>query len=355
MNNRDIIVIGASSGGLEVLRQLVKKLPANFPAAVFIVWHIPPDALGILPDVLTRAGNLPAANAVNLEKTRPGRIYTAPPDHHLLLENGFVRVARGPKENRFRPAIDPLFRSAAYSYGERVIGVVLTGGLDDGTAGLQTIKQKNGLAVVQDPLDADYPSMPRNALEKVATDYCVPASELPALLVKLTGDSLAETAQVQMSEENNDVNTDEKNDERNRLEVRIASEDNGFENGIMQLGDLTAYTCPECHGVLVKLQDGKIMRFRCHTGHAFSADSLLTAVSENVEESAWSAVRAIEESVMLLDMLGKHWADKDAAVSETYFAKAREANERAQVIRNVVLQHEQLSTDNIRNQSAQPS
>lgn len=163
-----LIVIGASSGGFALFQQLVAELPPDLPAALCIVWHMPPDAQGLLPQALNRVGTLPTAPAVDGQALEAGRILVAPRDHHLLVERGAVRVTKGPKEHRFRPAIDPLFRSAAAAYGPRVIGVVLSGALDDGSAGLKTIKQRGGTAIVQDPLDAEVPSMPYNALRAVA-------------------------------------------------------------------------------------------------------------------------------------------------------------------------------------------
>jgi two-component system, chemotaxis family, protein-glutamate methylesterase/glutaminase len=192
MAGRDIIVIGASAGGVEVLSELCKNLPPELPAAVFIVWHMPATSTGIFPRMLERTSALPVENAVDGEPLVPGRIYTAPPDHHLLLEDGRVRLTHGPKENRFRPAVDPLFRSAAYSYGPRVIGLVLSGALDDGTSGLWMIKDRGGVAMVQDPVDALVPDMPRNALHNVEVDYVVPVSEMPALLMQLTSEPLPE-------------------------------------------------------------------------------------------------------------------------------------------------------------------
>src|ERR671933_2234360 len=185
MPGHDIIVSGASAGGMEALQILVRGLPADLPAALFVVWHLPPHSFGVLPDVLDRSGPLPAAHARDGEPIVPGRIYVAPPDRHLLLEPGQVRLTRGPKENHFRPAIDPLFRSAAAAYGPRVIGVVLTGLLDDGTAGLWTIKDRGRLAVVQDPDDALFPAMPLSALEYGAVDARRPAAELGPTLADL--------------------------------------------------------------------------------------------------------------------------------------------------------------------------
>ena len=189
-DDQKIIVIGASAGGFEAFKTIVKDLPADLNASIFIVWHMAPDIRGILPQVLNRFNTLYAAHAFDKEKIQRGRIYIAPPDHHLIIEEGRVRITRGPKENRFRPAVDPLFRSAAYVYGNRVIGVILSGSLDDGTAGLWAVKHYGGIAIVQDPLDAEVPSMPANAMREVMVDYSVPVSELAGLLTRLSKQKL---------------------------------------------------------------------------------------------------------------------------------------------------------------------
>src|SRR5262245_2730606 len=185
MANHDIIVLGASAGGIEALMNLVPQLPADLPAAIFVVVHYPPHSPSILPRLLTQAGPLRATHAQDGEAIQSGHIYVAPPDFHLLLTAGAVSVVRGPQENLCRPAIDPLFRSAAAAYGSRVIGVILTGSLTDGTAGFLTIKQCGGVAIVQDPADALFPNMPRSVLEYVDVDYCLPLSELPAVLARV--------------------------------------------------------------------------------------------------------------------------------------------------------------------------
>jgi two-component system chemotaxis response regulator CheB len=167
MPKRDIIVIGTSAGGMETLIELFSRLPKKLAASIFVVCHISPYSSGVLPKVISRAGSLPAAHPTDREPIKPGQVYVAPPDHHLLIEDSVVRVTQGPKENRFRPAVDPLFRSAAYAYGPRVIGVILTGSLDDGTAGLWAVKERGGLAVVQDPDEALFDSMPLSALNNV--------------------------------------------------------------------------------------------------------------------------------------------------------------------------------------------
>lgn len=343
MEKRNIVVIGASAGGFEALRQLVRSLPAGLDAAIFIVWHISPDVVGVMPKVLNSLNTLPAANAVNGEPVVMGRIYVAPPDHHLLIDKDCVRITRGPRENRFRPAVDPLFRSAAKSYGPRVIGIILSGALDDGTAGLWIIKQFGGLAVVQDPGDAEVPSMPKHALQAVDADYVLPIAEMGALLADLVQQDAPGVDEVTTVEE-----------KRVETEITIAMEPEKREINILKLGQATPFTCPECHGVLTSLLEGGRMRFRCHTGHAFSADALLASISESIEDSLWNAVRTVQESVMFLNHLGDHFAEMNQPkLAAMYFKKAKEADRRASIVRSAALNHEQLSTERIAEEAVQ--
>lgn len=343
MAKRDIIVIGASAGGYEALKILVSKLPADLPASIFVVWHMSPEIReSVLPFVLQKSGYLRAKQAVDGEPIEQGVIYVAPPDFHLLIEPDRVRVTKGPKENRFRPAVDPLFRSAAYNFGTRVIGVILSGALDDGTAGLWTIKFRGGTAIVQDPLDAEFPSMPKSAMREVKVDYCAPVAKIGGIITKLVGEATAENGQIDMKE-----------NEKVKTEIRIAAEDSAFESGIFNLGELSPFTCPDCHGVLLRLKDGNFVRFRCHTGHAYSPDALLTTLTETVEESIWNAVRAMEENVMLLQHFGKHLAETgQQELSEAYFTKAQEAENRVNMMRQAAMQHEKLNTEKILQQTA---
>lgn len=331
--NQRIIVIGASSGGFDIIKTIVKGLPPDLDASVFIVWHMAPDVRSVMPSVLNKLNRIFAAHASDREEIRPNRIYIAPPDHHLLVENGFIRVTRGPKENRFRPAVDPLFRSAAYAYGDRVIGVVLSGALDDGTAGLWAIKNYGGTTVVQDPKDAEMPSMPENALQQVEIDYCLPAAGLAGLLARLSADKQTQNGQVMK-------------DERTKAEIQIAAENTAQAMQVFADGKLTEFTCPDCHGVLSKIIEGTLIRYRCHTGHAFSADTLLSAITENIEDSMYNAIRGIDESVILLNHLGDHFAEaNNTKLAAMYFKKANEANERSNLVRKAVFTHEQLSKE----------
>ncbi|WP_347879328.1 chemotaxis protein CheB [Hymenobacter defluvii] len=338
---RNIIVIGASAGGFEAIKQLVAALPADLDAAIFVVWHMSADVTGMLPQVLNRQNTLLATNAIDNEPISCNRIYVAPPDKHLLLEKGIVRISRGPKENRFRPAVDPLFRSAAESYGDRVIGIILSGALDDGTAGLWTIKSRGGIAIVQEPAEAAFPSMPESALAAVEVDYRVPIAKMATLLVRLTAETVTEASEITMEEQR-----------KTAIETRIAAQNPALQQGILTLGTPTPYACPDCHGVLVAITDGDIIRYRCHTGHAHSADSLLATITEQIEDTLWSAIRGVEESILLLNNLGDHYADKNQPkLAAMYFKKAQEAECRAVIVRQTVFSHEQLSTASISTQA----
>jgi two-component system chemotaxis response regulator CheB len=324
VTSRDIIVIGASSGGLDALNGVISRLPPDLRAAVFIVWHMSPDSPGLLPEILSRAGKLPAIHPKDQGQIEPGRIYVAVPDHHLLIEPGRVRVTRGPKENRFRPAIDPLFRSAAQVYGPSVIGVVLSGNLDDGTAGLLAVKQRGGLAIVQDPHEATYPSMPRSAMEKVDIDYCLAAQEIGTKLGHLVSQSVVDKGVLPVTD-------------RMKIETQIAKGDNALEAGVMSLGSPSTFTCPECHGVLVMLQEQGLVRFRCHTGHAFSQGALLAGIAESMEESLWSVLRVMDECTMLTRHIGEHLQENGQhEQAKLFFKKTRESEQRASAIRQLL-------------------
>src|SRR5687768_11677829 len=238
MQIRQLIVIGTSAGGIETLRALVAALPADFATPIAIVMHTAPQSPGVLHEILDRSGPLPVVNPSNRERLKGGHIYVAPPDHHLLVEPGHLRVTKGPKENRFRPAIDPLFRSAAQVFGPRAIGVILTGNLDDGTAGLWAIKQLGGVAIVQDPADAMFPSMPESAIRHVEADHILRLSAIGPVLVSLVSQpAVPESAHPF-------PNLD--------LEVRIAKEEDPIQAGVQHMGEPSTFACPECHGVLMQ-------------------------------------------------------------------------------------------------------
>src|SRR5687768_379913 len=316
MQTKRVVVIGTSSGGIEALRTIIGALPRDFDAAIAIVMHTAPQSPGVLPDIIRRAGPLDAPAVRSGEELRPGVVYVAPPDHHMLIEPGRIRLTRGPRENRFRPAIDPLFRSAAQVYGPAAIGVVLTGNLDDGTAGLLAIKQLGGTAIVQDPEEALYPSMPQSALRHVKVDHCVRLAEIAPLLVRLTTGAVDET-RPQVPEEM-------------AIEVKIAREEDPIDSGVTSLGKPSMVACPECHGVLLQMKEAGLVRFRCHTGHAYSAESLLSEISEGVEVALWNALRSTQEGSILMRQLAEHDGTSHGPADDArLLARARELEEQA--------------------------
>jgi two-component system, chemotaxis family, protein-glutamate methylesterase/glutaminase len=335
---KSVVAIGASAGGIESLREVIGGLPKDFPSPVFVVLHIPPYRESSLPSILTRAGAIPAHHPSDGDRVKAGRIYTAPPDHHMLVEDGSILVKRGPKENRFRPSIDALFRSAAYSYGANVVGVVLSGALDDGTSGLWTIKRLGGITVVQRPNEARFESMPLSAIREVSIDHTVSAREIGPLLQKLVAELDSKKSPA----------PDEGLRSRVKTELKIAAEGGAFQKGIMELGELTPFTCPECHGVLVKLKEDKLTRYRCHTGHGYSDSALLEGVMKSSGEQLWQVMRSLEEAVMVVEHMGKDLeeaGDKDKA--KVFFAKAKDLESRSKEFHKAVLDHESLSGDNL--------
>ena len=270
---QSIIVIGASAGGVEALSILVAGLPRNLSAAVFVVLHIG-NHPSILPEILTKAGILPAMHPRSGEPIVSGKIYVAPPDRHLLIEPGHMVLSPGPKENRSRPAVNPLFRSAALAYGPRVTGVILTGALDDGTAGLAEIKRRGGIAVVQDPKTAYCASMPRSAAAHVDVDHIVPLAEIPALLSTL------------VSTASNTKDREEKPVQEEHLEKHFSG-----------------LTCPECRGPLTEERQGRIVEFRCRVGHAYAPLALIEEHREAVERTLWSTLVALEEAADIAERM----------------------------------------------------
>jgi two-component system, chemotaxis family, protein-glutamate methylesterase/glutaminase len=262
MGRRNIIAVGASAGGVEALIDFVAHLPADLNAAVLVVLHIPVHTPSMLDKILDAAGPLRAKFATDRETIEPGTIYLAPTDRHLVIENQHIRLTRGPRENRVRPCIDVLFRSAALEFGNRLIGIVLTGTLDDGTAGLWAIKDRQGITMVQDPSEAEWSSMPESALKNVRVDHVLQVKDMGKMLALLTSEEIIEST-------GNHVRSNME------LETKIAIEGNALKRGVMAMGQISSNTCPECHGVLVRIREGSITRFRCHTGHAFSLQTLL--------------------------------------------------------------------------------
>jgi two-component system chemotaxis response regulator CheB len=315
-----VVVIGTSAGGIEALREIAAALPADLPASLLVVIHVPARSPGFLPQILNRAGRLPAGHAENGQEIRHGRIYVAPAGFHMLLDDGRIRLAAGARENLHRPAIDALFRSAAVARGRRVIGVVLTGALDDGTAGLRAIKRCGGVAIVQDPAEALYPSMPLSAMRNVRVDHCAALAEIPALLDRLTRETIPdgphEVAPADM-----------------KLEVGMAAMDS-TEDKLDRIGKRSTFTCPECHGTLWEMNEEGALRFRCHVGHAYTSETLVAQQSSGLEDALWAAVRAFEENAKLASRMAERAhgaADEDAL--RRFTERAETAHRRADELR----------------------
>ncbi len=319
MANHDIIVIGASAGGVEALKEIVAGFPNDLPAAVLVVLHVSPHGTSVLPAILSRAGVLPAVHAADGQLLELGKIYVAPPDHHLLVTNGYAALSRGPRENGHRPAVDPLFRTAARRYGARVIGVVLSGVLDDGTAGLLAIKARGGICVCQDPEDAMYRAMPQNAIETVGVDHTAPAATMADLLTRLANLPV-ETGQAPVSEDM-------------ELESDIAEGEPA-----QPLGVPSGFVCPECGGTLWEIHEQDMIRFRCRVGHAYSPQTLMAHQSDALEEAFWAALRALEERAALATrMASRAVQNNHQHIAARYREEAAEAEQRADLIRSVLL------------------
>ncbi len=328
MATRDTIVIGASAGGVQALTQLVSALPANIPAAIFIVLHVSPNSPRLLPGILARESRLPVSHAVEGEAIERGRIYVAPPDLHLLIEDDHVKLVRGPKENLHRPSIDALFRSAARWAGPRVIGVILTGALEDGKVGMRAIKQRAGIAVVQDPSEAAFPSMPMSVMQEIRVDYSVPLREIAPLLYELSRQQADEEARYPMPDQV-------------EIETKIAKQEMEADEliaSVERIGMISKLTCPDCHGALWEIKDEDMLRYRCHVGHAYSAEALSDGQSQMLEVALWSAVRALEEQMMLARRIIERARKANQNRTAMMFEKrAKEAAEHSAVIRQLLL------------------
>ncbi len=349
MAGHDIIVIGASAGGIEALTQIIPELPADLPASILIVEHFPSGVHSVLPDILNRASSLPAHHARDREPLEPGRIYIAPPDQHLLVKRGYVRLIPGPRENGLRPAVDPMFRTAARAYGPRVVGVILSGNLDDGTFGLKEIKARNGVAIVQDPNEATYPGMPENAIRAVDVDFIVPIQEIPSILVRLAHEEVKGSA---MEEEKRTEVPDAADEEADVVERDSES----FERGA-RTDSPSILTCPECGGILWELEDGNLIHYRCHVGHRYSIESLLSSQRDDLEAALWASVRALEENASLARRLyNRSLRQGQSRAAERFALMVEDAENRADLVRRVLLrepsfrQEDTVERDDVRSE-----
>jgi two-component system chemotaxis response regulator CheB len=318
---RDIIVIGGSAGALNAIEDLLRDVTPDCPAALFLVIHSGQEAPGYLAKILAKMTQLEVRYAEDREPIALGTVYVAPPDRHLIIKPGEVRVVRGPKENNFRPAIDPLFRSAAYTYGSRVIGVILSGLMDDGSHGLFQIKQEGGVAVAQSAEDALQPSMPLAAIQQVGVDYVVPAAQMGSLLndlVRAPGEVAAGPQQEQAD---------------------IAE---GLVSGLRVLSGDEApnspFICPNCGGSLWEVQEGQLVRYRCHVGHGFTAETLSALQDDELEQALWSSVRLLEEQAELQHRMAERWQSSgNQQIRERFKSNASDRIEAADLIRQLLV------------------
>lgn len=324
MSGHDIVVIGTSAGGVEALQQIFKRIPPDTPASFFVVMHVPPHVPSFLSEVLFRSGRLPAIAVHGPMTFKHGRIYVAPADHHLILDKTRVSVNKGPRENWSRPSIDVLFRSAARSHGPRVIGVVLTGFLDDGSAGLAAIKQEGGITMVQDPEDAVHSDMPRNAMETVDVDHCLPLSRIPDAILDVVAAPAEPRRAGRVTKEVD-------------MEAELAKVQGNGRAMLDKIGEPSTFTCPECAGPLWELRDDKLTRFRCQVGHAYSAVSILTAQQDVVERALWVALGAMQSRIALWRRLADRMKSPHLQkIAQFYRSKEQQEQRDIQELREIL-------------------
>jgi two-component system chemotaxis response regulator CheB len=327
MPRRDIVVIGASAGGVDALSKLVSELPEKLPAALFVVLHIPAHSPSFLTEILQSKTRLSVIQARDELPIEMGKIYVASPDKHLLVHRDRMRVVRGPRENRHRPAIDPLFRSAATAYGSRVIGVLLSGLLDDGSAGFNSIKKAGGFLIVQDLEEALYSEMPAHAASLVDVDSMLPLSGIAQEIVRLSTQEIPMGEVLRM--------------ERDDIETKLVEFDKNAITNENRKGEPSVYACPDCKGVLWEIKEDELIRYRCRSGHGFSAESLAIQQGEVIENALWTALTTLEERASFLRKMASG-ARKNAHFLNTkyYEKRIKEAEENAEVLRKILIKSE---------------
>lgn len=311
---RDIVVVGASAGGVEALKSMAHDLPEDLPACVFVVLHLPPEGRSLLPEILSRAGPLPARHARDGERFEPGTLYVGPPDQHLELDVETIRLSRGPRENGYRPAVDRLFTTAAHVHRERVTGVILSGALDDGTVGLSNVVALGGAAIIQDPDEALYPGMPSNAAAYVPDAHILLLEAIAPAIAALATSPVPLPARPRHT--------------AGAAEPMLSDATGGTVSGL---------TCPECSGALWETEDKGILRFRCRVGHAYTVESLVAAQGASLEAALWTALRALEERVAFVERLRRRFTVNGRhTTAARYEAQAEEARQQADVVRRAL-------------------
>jgi two-component system chemotaxis response regulator CheB len=319
MPGHDVVVIGGSAGGVEAAVQLCRSLPAELPAALFLVIHLAGNRESFLPEVLKNS-SLPVSFAVDGDAIRLEHVYVAPPDYHLIISRDHMRVVRGPRYNSYRPAIDPLFHSATRSFGPRVVGVVLSGTLDDGANGLAAIQRRGGIAVVQEPETATYAEMPRSALAHTDANYRLAPADMGPLLGRLARQTV--DAPMPGAEETLDAEFG------NLVGDKIDMSD---------IGKPSVYACPDCNGVLWEVEENGGLRFHCRIGHGFSVQSLAAEHDQALEDSMWAALRALEENIQMRRHLLGHLRT-NTSLSADLETRVGESERHAERLRHLLYQ-----------------
>lgn len=318
---RDLVVVGGSAGGLRALQALVHALPEDFPAVVLVALHRAPRGPSRMADLVGSAGPLPARDAVDGDELVPGRILVAPADHHLMVDGAVLRVVRGNRENRSRPAVDPLFRSAAVSYASRVVAIILSGMLDDGTLGMAAVKRCGGLTLVQDPEDAEHPGMPVSVLSHMEPDHVTAVDAMPSLLVELVRKHAPPAPEVPREL---------------RLEVRAALD--GSIGPDPQSGEGSFHgACPDCGGPPQSNREGGVRKYRGHVGHVFSDSALLAGQDEAIERALWVALHTLEERARTLESIANtDWRAGREQAASANVERAAESRDHAERIRQLL-------------------
>jgi two-component system, chemotaxis family, protein-glutamate methylesterase/glutaminase len=329
--SNQVIVIGTSAGGMSALNKLLSQLQPDFPVPILVVQHISADAAGnALINSLNKATTLKCIHATNGAGLSPGHVYLAPSDHHMMIDvDQKLLITKGAHENRSRPAINPLFRSAGVAFGSGVLGILLTGYLDDGTDGLKVIRECGGICVVQDPEDADYPDMPKNAINQVQVDYVVPINEMGGLIYQLISRKIKKSFPIPKNI---------------LIETKIAERVTSDLRSVNALGVQVPFNCPGCGGVLWKVDGGEGARYRCHTGHAYTSATLLADQTMKIEETMWTALRMFEERKNLLMTVSK---DNKGAVSKSALERAQLSQLHIDRIRKILLADDKGSSGDI--------
>jgi two-component system chemotaxis response regulator CheB len=328
MANRDILAIGTSAGGFEALRFLASRFPADLPASVFMVIHLSSAGRSVLDEILTEAGPLRATFAEDGERFERGRIYIARPGRHLIVDGDELRLGSGPRENNTRPAIDPLFRSLALCCGPRSVGVVLTGMLGDGSSGLQALQKSGGITVVQDPNDADFPDMPMAAIKRTTPDHVTHLANMPELLLELLRQPRGKPRPVP---------------DTIKYEVEVATTGRSAMSAMDRIGQRSVLACPDCGGVMWEIDEGGILRYRCHVGHAYSAEVMSLALDDSLRRALGSALRALDERIALTRKLERQAINQGSnQLAASWAQKAAECEKEAQVIRQSIQRADEI-------------